>query len=392
MDRGESGVIGNSPLVSSGWRKALGLLRLLLALAALTILVRFAEPSGVLAKLLLGAFVGYASWLLLYCGNGKRTVPAVLVFVFDSVFFLTCATIEAPAATWLCAALFLLLMGSGALFHPWRRVLLASIVCVGLFPLVRPDNGQMLVPAFAGVAAFAVLGGYQRQGLERQLATATVQATAARSEIDKAREVERERLAADFHDGPMQSFISLQMRLEIVRRMLERDPEAAKAELVQLQQLTKSQVADIRAFVRGMRPVDVEGAGFTSVLSRLVDTFHKDTGISATFLGAVGFEPGDAELGRELLKIVREALHNVQKHADASRVAVGLDLSGGAVEVMIQDDGSGFPFAGTYSLEELDLLRIGPESIKKRVRRLGGDLVVESRPNLGAGLKVRVPL
>lgn len=366
-------------------------MRLLLALAALVILVRLSEPTGLLDRLLLGTFVGYATWLLFW-KNPEETTPAVLVFILDSVFFLVCGTIASPAATWLCLALFLLVMLAGALFHRWQHVLIAGVVCAGLFPLIRPEDAFTLVPAFSAATVLALVGSHHRQLLFERLLVVSRQASDSRAEVEKAREAERERIAADFHDGPMQSFISLQMRLEIVRRMLERDAEAAKAELLQLLEVTKSQVSDVRAFVRGMRPLDVSGEGFTRALSHLVERFQKDTGISATFLGAGGYQSEDSEMSRELLKIVGEALHNTLKHAGASRVAVGIERSNGDLEVLIQDDGAGFQFAGTYSLEELELLRIGPESIKKRVRGLGGDLMVESRPGLGAGLRIRVPL
>ncbi len=391
MDRENAGVNESSAVAPFLWHRALALVRLLLALSALVILVRLAAPSGILARLLLGAFVGYASWLLFWT-NGKDNTPAVLVFVLDCVYFLVCATIDAPATTWLSAALFLFLMIAGVLFHRWQHILIAGVVCGALFPLIRTNDSLTLIPAFSAATILALVGSWQREAALERLGVATHQASESRAEIEKARETERERIAADFHDGPMQSFISLQMRLEIVRRMLERDAEAAKAELLQLLEVTKSQVTDVRAFVRGMRPFDVSGEGFTTALSQLVASFQKDTGISATFLGAGGYESEDIKLGRELLKIVREALHNTLKHAGASRVAVGIECSNGDLEVLIQDDGDGFQFAGTYSLEELELLGIGPESIKKRVRSLGGDLVVESRPGLGAGLKIRVPL
>ena len=51
----------------------------------------------------------------------------------------------------------------------------------------------------------------------------------------------------------------------------------------------------------------------------------------------------------------------------------------------------GFNFAGSYSLEELELLHLGPESLKRRVRSLNADLLLESRPGRGASLKVRIP-
>jgi signal transduction histidine kinase len=62
------------------------------------------------------------------------------------------------------------------------------------------------------------------------------------------------------------------------------------------------------------------------------------------------------------------------------------------VEVSVDDDGAGFAFSGSFSLDELDLLRLGPQSIRRRVRALSGELLVESRPGHGAGLKIRIPV
>jgi signal transduction histidine kinase len=85
-------------------------------------------------------------------------------------------------------------------------------------------------------------------------------------------------------------------------------------------------------------------------------------------------------------------MHNVQKHAQASRVAVSVEKSVKIVEITVEDNGAGFPFSGSFTLEELELLRLGPQSVKRRVRSLGGELVVESRPGQGASLKIRIPV
>jgi signal transduction histidine kinase len=214
----------------------------------------------------------------------------------------------------------------------------------------------------------------------------------AQKAAEKARELERQRIASDFHDGPLQSFISLQMRLEILRKLLDRDYNAGMEDLKQLQALAQSQIRDLRAFLHSMRPVDVDGNNLVATARRTAETFQKESGIPVTFLGANTPVGLPQEMTSEVLQMLREALHNVQKHSAATRVAVTLEKTDRGLEISVDDNGHGFNFAGTYSLEELELLRLGPASLKRRARSLNADLMLESRPGRGAGLKFRIPL
>ena len=94
----------------------------------------------------------------------------------------------------------------------------------------------------------------------------------------------------------------------------------------------------------------------------------------------------------DVMQLIREALNNVRKHAKATRVAVALERIGKILEISIDDNGVGFHFSGAFTLDELDLLRMGPVSLKRRARSLGADLTLESRPGHGAGLKMKVPV
>ena len=214
----------------------------------------------------------------------------------------------------------------------------------------------------------------------------------ARKTADKARDVERQRIASDFHDGPLQSFISLQMRLEILRKLLERDFSAGMEDLRQLQTLAQSQIRDLRVFLHSMRPVDVDGGTLVAMARRSAESFQKESGIPVTFLGTNTPLGLPQEMTNEVLQMIREALHNVQKHAGATRVAVTVEKTDRGLEISVDDNGHGFNFAGTYSLEELEMLRLGPASLKRRARSLNADLQLESRPGRGAGLKFRIPL
>jgi signal transduction histidine kinase len=177
-----------------------------------------------------------------------------------------------------------------------------------------------------------------------------------------------------------------------LRKVLERDFRAGMEDLRQFQALALTQVRDLRVFLHSMRPVDVDGGNLMSTVRRTTENFQKESGIQVTFVGSstpAGLPP---EVSAEVLQMIREALHNVQKHAAATRIAVTMEKTERGIEVSVEDNGHGFNFAGTYSLAELELLRLGPASLKRRARSLNADFQLESRPGRGTGLKFRIPL
>jgi signal transduction histidine kinase len=124
----------------------------------------------------------------------------------------------------------------------------------------------------------------------------------------------------------------------------------------------------------------------------VAETFQKESGIPVTFMGTNTPVGLPQEMALEVLQMVRESLTNVQKHSGATRVALTLEKSDKGLEISIDDNGHGFPFAGKYSLEELELLRLGPASLKRRARSANADMLLESRPGRGASLKYRISL
>ncbi len=94
----------------------------------------------------------------------------------------------------------------------------------------------------------------------------------------------------------------------------------------------------------------------------------------------------------DVLQVIREALHNIHKHAQATHVLFSLEKSDTTLLIGVNDNGRGFRFGGKYSLDELETLRLGPNSIKQRMRALGGDVVLESQPGHGTNLKLKIPL
>ncbi len=204
---------------------------------------------------------------------------------------------------------------------------------------------------------------------------------------------EGERIAHDLHDGPLQSMISFEMRLEVIRRLIHRNPDAAAEELGALQQFSRKLVAEMRTFVHRMRPIETDSSSLMAATRRLVEAFQKESGIAVTFMnGQTGDLPLSPKTSTEVLQVAREALNNINKHAQATHVLFSVEQKNGRLFIAVHDNGRGFRFGGRYSLEELELMRIGPQSIKQRVRAMGGDLSLESQPGQGANVRVSVPM
>ncbi len=369
--------------------KAIAWTRLALAAVAIALNYIYLPPSP-FYQIVLAIFLLYSVLAAIRTGP-PAGVLALLALFADAVYFLVVA-VHGDSLVWFASILFLFLMVEATALHSVVEVALitgvSTLFCsVLLVGDLRELQRTILV---AGIFACGCAVYQRRQNVEivtlrKALETAKVAAA-------KAREDESQRIAADFHDGPLQSFISLQMRLEILRKLLERDADAGMEDLRQLQTLAQQQIRDLRAFLHSMRPVDVEGGNMVATARRTAETFQKETGIPVTFIGANSPVGLPQEMTLEVLQMIREALHNVQKHAGATRVAVAMDKTDRGLEISIDDNGHGFSFAGSYSLEELELLRLGPESLKRRARSLNADLLLESRPGRGAGLKFRVPL
>jgi signal transduction histidine kinase len=322
----------------------------------------------------------------------ESTWRSAVALLADTAFFGVWLAVAPPGwANWFGAAVCGYATASAFLMHYTRRVAVNAGVMALLAILLTPRGDYTMAGVALAAGGVAVAFAMYRDYLERRMSATLRHNVIIRSQAQGAREAERQRIAADFHDGPLQSFISFQMRLEIVRKLLGRDVEAAAAELSQLQELCRGQVGELRSFVRSMRPAD-EGVSLNASLSRMLDQFQRDTGISTTFAGGDFHDPAELEVSLELLQIVREALNNIQKHSGASRLALSISKNDRRLELTVEDNGGGFPFTGSFGLDELELLRLGPVSIKRRVRLVGGELHIESRPGKGATLQIRVPI
>lgn len=371
------------------WRWLRSVVRAVLGFACLYAQI-FSSSIEHPLTIITAAYVCYGLVALLWKKIDDIQVSLPSLFV-DTAFFIAFSAYGADGSGWIGSVLFLYLMTAAVVHHDWSDVCIVVGACIGFYAFVRRPNATALRHVVVTAGLLACLLGDQKRRLQERLLESGRREAALRAEADKIRDAERQRIAGDFHDGPLQTFIGLQVRLDILETLFKRDRNTAMEDLHELQQIARSQVSEIRSFLRSMKPVEVDTSDLVTSVRRIVEYFQKDTSISARFVSAQSEVRLPPETSHELLQILREALHNVQKHSKASRVVVALEHAGKNVEISVDDDGTGFAFSGSFSLDELDLLRLGPQSIKRRIRSLGGDLLIESRPGHGAGLKIRVP-
>jgi signal transduction histidine kinase len=201
--------------------------------------------------------------------------------------------------------------------------------------------------------------------------------------------IERARVARELHDTAVQALIGIEMQVDVLRRSANGGKMATDLGLVQ--GLLREQVLNLRELMQSMRAIDIGPHQFLDFVSELVERFRRDTGVDAHFVSDLPDISLPAPVCRELVRVVQEGLVNVRKHSGAHSVRVSFSSANGCWNLVINDDGKGFPFSGRQTLNELDHLRRGPVIIKQRVRALGGDLVLESAPGKGSTLDITVP-
>jgi signal transduction histidine kinase len=207
-----------------------------------------------------------------------------------------------------------------------------------------------------------------------------------------AEAMERPRVARELHDGIIQSLIAVEMQVQVLRRQAADGSTPIDDELARLQNILHEEILNLRELMEQMKPLEMNAAELPDFLGDSVNKFQRETGISARFVPEFEEVALAPRVCREVARIVQEALVNVRKHSGARNVLLRFTSENGNWNLVIDDDGCGFPFSGRLSQAELDSTRKGPMVIKERVRSIGGELTVEAIPGRGARLEITLVL
>jgi signal transduction histidine kinase len=194
---------------------------------------------------------------------------------------------------------------------------------------------------------------------------------------------ETQALCYEIHDGMIQYTTGALMLLDGYRRS---HPTASDAEtLARVSDGLRQAVEEGRRVIRGLRPTVLEEAGVVAGLEDLVDQTSA-SGLRVDFRNEAGIERFPEELETAIYRIVQEALTNAGKHSGTDRVVIDLARHNGDVCLVIQDFGRGFDVQASRGN------RLGLLGMTERVRLLGGECSIESRPAAGTRITARFPL
>jgi signal transduction histidine kinase len=203
----------------------------------------------------------------------------------------------------------------------------------------------------------------------------------------------RKKLARDLHDGPTQSVAAMAMRINLTRRMFDRDSKAALEELVKIEELAHRTTKEIRHMLFTLRPLILESQGLKAALQSMAEKM-RETYTQNVVIDVNEKVLENLEMGKQgvIFYIAEEAVNNARKHAAASNIWVRLkQLETGLAMLEIQDDGMGFDVnAVTKAYDNRGSL--GMINLRERTELVNGLLNIQSQPGKGTLIQVYVPL
>ena len=203
----------------------------------------------------------------------------------------------------------------------------------------------------------------------------------------------RKKLARDLHDGPTQSVAAMAMRINLTRRMFNKDAKSALDELVKIEDLAHRTTKEIRHMLFTLRPLILESQGLKAALQSMSEKM-RETYAQNVVVDVDEKVLGDLEMGKQgvIFYIVEEAVNNARKHAAAPNIWVRLKpLDPGLSLLEIQDDGMGFDVSAMYQAYD-KRGSLGMINLRERTELVNGLLNIQSQPGKGTLVQVYVPL
>ncbi|MFN8488740.1 MAG: PAS domain S-box protein [Caldilineaceae bacterium] len=206
-----------------------------------------------------------------------------------------------------------------------------------------------------------------------------------RTKVERAAvTAERNRIARDLHDSVTQTLFSASLIAEVLPRLWDRNRDEANRRLGELRELTRGALAEMRTLLLELRPTTLIEVELSDLLRLLTAAITGRARVPIT-LEMAGDSPMPPDVKIAIYHVAQEALNNVAKHARARHAAVILHRRPEAVDLTIEDDGSGFIF------ERVKPEHLGLNIMRERAEAIGAQLTIQSQPDRGTTVTLHWP-
>jgi signal transduction histidine kinase len=201
-----------------------------------------------------------------------------------------------------------------------------------------------------------------------------------------AQEDERKKISRELHDVIAQNLTGINVCLATLTKEVSIDPEGMERHIARTQQLVDESVNIVHRFARQLRPAVLDDLGLIPALHTFMKQFKAETGIRVGLSTFAAVEQVNGDKRTALFRVAQEALTNVARHANATKVELKIQKVNGDVCMEIIDNGKGFP------PRALKNNRLGLLGMRERLEMVGGTFTLISAPCKGTTICAQVPL
>jgi len=213
-----------------------------------------------------------------------------------------------------------------------------------------------------------------------------------RDRIVEVEKVARAQLAGELHDGPTQGVAAITMRLNYIRKLIEKRPEQATNELYQIEDMARRTAKEIRAMLFELRPKALESGlepGLQQLAIKAKDTYEQNVAI---YVEENVEHYLDSQTRHTLFSIAVESLNNARKHANAELITVNLRMRADTIIMEIADNGEGFDVEAALIEARHREGHLGLLNLQERAALVEGTMHLESELGAGTTLTVLIPM
>ncbi|MBO5825899.1 MAG: substrate-binding domain-containing protein [Treponema sp.] len=203
------------------------------------------------------------------------------------------------------------------------------------------------------------------------------------AEVLKITEIERQRFSTDLHDDICQRLAGISM---LCKCYSTQNSPVKKEQMEELTQLISETLQRTRQYAHDSYPVDLESLGMNNSISNLCNSFKQQTGTDCIFEWDVSSENLFNKIEKlNIFRIIQEALHNIMKHAHATKTIVKVIQQKDCVIITINDNGEGF------SSDNSDFKKgVGFNSMQYRANQINAKFQIKSIPQKGTTIEIKM--